>query len=63
MILLTNHDYYVVELDAWKRPPAEVFEWLRLKFGAGDGTRWWYKHPKLYFSDKRDHLIFVLRWS
>ena len=63
MKILTNHDYHVVELGAWKRPPAEVFEWLMLKFGAGDGTRWWYKHPKLYFVDKRDHLMFVLRWS
>lgn len=62
MILLTNYDYHVVELNlTW--PPEEMFEWLMLKFGAGDGTRWWYKHPKLFFVDKRDHLMFVLRWS
>jgi hypothetical protein len=62
MRLLINHDYHIVELHS-RKPPAEMFEWLMLKFGAGDGIRWWYKSPKLYFADKRDHLMFVLRWS
>jgi hypothetical protein len=62
MRLLINHDYHIVELHN-RKPPAEMFEWLMLKFGAGDGIRWWYKHPKLYFVNKRDHLMFVLRWS
>jgi hypothetical protein len=62
MAILINHDYYVAELhNNW--PPAEMFEWLMLRFGAGDGTRWWYKPPKLYFADKRDHMMFLLRWG
>lgn len=61
-MILVNHDYHVVELNPL-RPPPEMFEWLQLKFGPGDGHRWMYKHPKLYFSNKNDHLMFLLRWS
>ena len=61
-MILANHDYYIVELNT-KTPPAEMFEWLQLRFGAGDGTRWWYKHPKLFFTDESDHLMFLLKWG
>jgi hypothetical protein len=60
-MILIEHEYHIVELNL--RAPAEVFEWLMLKFGPGDGTRWMYKHPRLYFADPKDHLMFTLRWS
>lgn len=60
-MILIDHEYYIVELNF--RAPAEVFEWLMLKFGPGDGTRWMYKHPRLYFANSKDHLLFTLRWS
>ena len=62
MIILTDHEYHIVELNP-QNPPAEMFEWLMLRLGAGDGTRWLYKHPKLYFADPRDHMMFLLRWG
>jgi hypothetical protein len=61
-IILANHDYHIVELNS-KNPPAEMFEWLMLKFGAGNGERWFYKPPKLFFVNSADHLIFLLRWG
>ena len=60
-MILVEHEYHIVELNL--RAPAEVFEWLMLKFGPGDGTRWMYKHPNLYFADPKDHLMFTLRWA
>lgn len=59
--ILIDHEYHIVELFA--RPPAEIFEWLQLKFGPADGTRWMYRHPKIYFTDSRDHMMFLLRWA
>lgn len=62
MIIVPDHEYYVVELNL-SSPPAEIFEWLQLRLGPGDGTRWWYRYPKLYFSHKNDHMMFLLQWS
>ena len=62
MGIILDHEYHIVELHNIQ-PPAEMFEWLMLRFGPGDGTRWMYKHPKLYFADPKDHLMFTLRWS
>jgi hypothetical protein len=61
MMILVNHDYHIVELN--KRPPAEVFEWLQIKYGPGDGLRWMYKSPRIYFSNPQDHLMFLLKWG
>ena len=61
-MILVNHDYHVVELRNIQLP-AEMFEWLQVRLGPGDGTRWWYKHPKLFFADKKDHMMFLLKWS
>lgn len=61
-MILFEHEYHIVELHP-VRPPEEMFEWLMIKFGPGDGTRWMYKPPKLYFADPKDHLMFCLRWS
>lgn len=60
--VIINHEYHVVELNN-VRVPDEVFEWLQVKFGPGDGRRWHYRHPKIYFADRRDHMMFLLRWG
>jgi len=61
-MLLVDHEYHIVELNGFRAPDA-MFEWLQLRLGPGDGTRWWYKHPKLYFADPKDHMMFLIRWS
>jgi len=58
--LQINHDYHVVEM---YKVPNEVLVWLHERHGLGDGRIWMYKHPKIYFANARDHLMFVLRWS
>lgn len=62
-MILIDHEYTVVELHTFSKPPDEMFEWLQLKFGPGNGVRWMYKHPKIYFADAKDHMMFLLRWS
>lgn len=61
-MILVNHDYHVVILNH-RHPPDEMFEWLQVKYGPGDGTKWMYKHPKLFFADPKDHLMFLLKWG
>lgn len=59
-MMLINHDYYIVELN--NPLPYEVIMWLGENFGSGAG-RWFQRHPRLYFADPKDHLLFCLRWS
>jgi hypothetical protein len=61
-MIIAEHEYHIVELNS-SNPPPEVFEWLMINFGAGNGTRWMYRPPNLYFSNSKDHLLFTLRWS
>lgn len=56
-----NHDYHVVELN--HNVPAEVTEWLQLKFGPGNGERWFLRWPRIYFADPKDHMMFLLKWG
>ena len=58
-----NHDYHGVELDLEGAIPTDLFEWLQSQFGPGDGDRWFYKHPTVYFVNQRDHMMFLLRWA
>ena len=59
-----NHDYHIVELNRTASIADTVmWNWLKDRFGEGDGSRWFYRHPKLFFLNKQDHLMFVLRWS
>lgn len=55
-----DHDYHVVEM---YRVTTEVLDWLYERHGRGDGTVWMYKHPRIYFSNPKDHIMFILRWS
>ena len=57
-----NHTYTVAELHS-ARVNAELFEWLQTQFGPADGTRWFYKSPRLYFANSKDHMMFLLKWS
>jgi len=61
-MILVDHDYHVVELNNYQMP-SEIRSWLREKYGPGDGSRWFYKHPKIYFANANDHLMFLLRLS
>jgi hypothetical protein len=58
--IIPNHEYYVVELTSF---PDVTRDWLHERFGAPNGRRWWFRYPKIYFLDKHDHMMFVLRWS
>lgn len=61
-VLIPYHEYTVVELNT-KNPPEEMFAWLQVQFGPGDGRRWFFKPPKIYFTDPKDHMMFLLRYS
>lgn len=61
MGLLIDHDYHVVEFS--RRLPDDVMAWIQIKFGPGDGARWFLRHNKLYFANSKDHLMFLLTWG
>ncbi len=62
-MILANHDYHCVEINLRNQVTSEMFAWLQTRFGPGDGTRWFYKQPKLYFTSEKDHLMFLLKWG
>lgn len=57
--MIAEHTYHVIELE---RIPEGLFESLNASFGP-PGPRWWFSHYKIYFRDKLDHLMFLLKWS
>ena len=59
--LKLDHEYYIIEFNDVQIPD-EVFEWLNENFGDTEG-RWSYRHPRLYFANSKDHLLFTLKWS
>jgi hypothetical protein len=61
-MIIIDHDYHVVELNSYSLPDG-IYQWLEDQFGPGDGSRWFYKHPKIYFANPNDHLMFLLRVS
>lgn len=58
-MIKSDHDYRVIELNGF-RLPEEVLVWLKENVREG---QWFYKHPKIYFEETHDHLMFTLRWS
>lgn len=52
-------DYHIVELN---RIPDDVYEWCVKQFGPS-GERWFVRSPKIYFTNKLDHMMFLVRWS
>jgi hypothetical protein len=61
-MIIPYHQYTVAELNT-SRITEELFAWLQTQFGPADGTRWFYKSPRLYFANSKDHTMFLLRWS
>lgn len=60
-MILLDHDYHVVEFN---RPvPNEVIDWLNKRFGPCNGDLWFLRHNRLYFSNSKDHLMFILTWG
>lgn len=52
-------DYHIVEL---YEIPNEVRQWCEDQFGPS-GKRWFTRSPKIYFTNKLDHMMFLVRWS
>jgi hypothetical protein len=52
-------EYHIVEL-RWI--PDEVYQWCETQFGPA-GKRWFSRSPKIYFTNKLDHMMFLVRWS
>jgi hypothetical protein len=61
-VITLDHDYHVVELNHYGMT-TEMHNWLQTRFGIGDGERWFYRHPKVFFFDRKDHLMFLIRWA
>jgi hypothetical protein len=59
-LIEVEHEYFVVELNNIE-VPSEVIDWLYERIG--DNKKWFYKHPKIYFYSKHDHMMFLLRWG
>lgn len=57
-----DHDYHVVELNNYAIPH-QIWDWMQDQFGPATGSRWFYKHPKIYFANASDHLMFLLKVS
>jgi hypothetical protein len=53
-----GHEYYVVELNAFALPQ-DLVEWLDIHCKG----RYLYKHPKIYFYNQKDHMMFLLKCS
>jgi hypothetical protein len=58
-MILIDHDYHVVELH-WI--PDEVIDWCSKQYGE-HGDRWFTGRNKIYFKNKLDHMMFLVRWS
>jgi hypothetical protein len=52
-------EYHIVEL-RWI--PDEVYQWCETQFGPA-GKRWFSRSPKIYFTNKLDHMMFLVRWA
>jgi hypothetical protein len=60
--IMVDHEYHIVELNTFGMT-TEVTKWLIEKYGEQGNGRWFYRHPTIYFTDSKDHLMFTLRWS
>jgi len=61
-MIVLEHDYSVVELSRYGMT-TEMHNWLQERLGSPTGERWFYRPPKLFFFDNRDHLMFIIRWA
>lgn len=60
-MILVEHEYHGVELT--QSLPDDVYQWLVDNFGPGNGERWYMRHNIVYFSNKLDHMMFLIRVS
>jgi hypothetical protein len=58
-MIQANHEYHVVELHYISD---EILNWCSTQFND-DSTRWFCTATKIYFFNRQDHMMFVLRWS
>ena len=60
-LIVIDHEYHIVELH--DLAPVEMFDWLENNLGDGKDGRWFWRFPRVYFFNKKDHLMFLLRWG
>ena len=62
---MANQIYYIVELnmDNITNAKGDIIEWLTSTLGPKENGRWFVRFPQIYFCDKKDHMMFLLRWS
>jgi hypothetical protein len=60
--MIYPHEYHIVELNHYGMS-TEIQNWLQAQLGVGNGEHWFYRHPRIYFKNSKDHLMFLLRWS
>jgi hypothetical protein len=58
---LVEHEYHGIELT--KQLPNDIYNWLIDNYGHGDGSRWYMRHNVIYFSNKHDHMMFLIKIS
>jgi hypothetical protein len=54
-----GHEYHVVELNSHAALPQDLVQWLNIHCIG----RYLYKHPKIYFYNQKDHMMFLLKCS
>jgi hypothetical protein len=60
-MLTIDHVYHVVELNT-HAIPKDVVAWLNSQYGVNT-DRYFHKNGKIYFLNKHDHFLFLLRWG
>ena len=58
-MILVDHEYHGAELAG--PIPQELWNWLVDNFGEPTGERWFFRNNIIYFSNKLDHMIFLIR--
>lgn len=56
-----GHEYHGCELQT--QLPTEIKEWLTEKLGEPNGDRWYIRSNTIYFANKQDHMMFLIRVS
>jgi hypothetical protein len=53
-------------IDDWNSPPiTEIIDWCEKNLNNDDihYDNWWYNNRTFYFTDEREYLLFLLRWT
>ena len=60
-----DHEYHAVEINdpyLYNQQTKEAIDWCCKTFGE-PGKRWFKIKSFIYFLDKKDHMMFLLKWS